>query len=497
MKAVGGSPRVEPEPEERQTQFRWFVTLWVMAFSFHYFEQQPFDVGPVLLAGIPCLLFPSSVAAFAAFLLTGGLVVVIHLPAASNHLVLALMVHLAFAAGAVVILRSRSGPAARRDGAWFVARWVEMVRTPVGITLIVVYFFGVFHKLNTSFFDPSVSCAGSLLNDTFRFQGLDPGRIPSGFVVAGALGTVVVEAMILVCLALARWQRWGVLIGVAFHSLLTWASFYDFAGFVFALYVLLLPRETVMGVRRPETLRQAALAGWAAHAGVSFSAALSQSASSPLGLRWHTLQVATWFFAVAPLVVPLVRASFSPAASRLAPPRWKLRPAWLLLVPVLAFLNGSTSYLGLKTVANYSMFSNLRTEEGRTNHLLPVVGALQIADFQSDTVDVQDIDFPSGIRLGWFERLRGGFYWFQHQTRWARTDTPVRVPWFELRRAVLLWKDAGMRDIRIRYKRGGVEHEVPDAGVDPNLAEPLPPLARRLMAFRAIEDGNGPVLCRW
>ena len=73
----------------------------------------------------------------------------------------------------------------------------------------------------------------------------------------------------------------------------------------------------------------------------------------------------------------------------------------------------------------------------------------------------------------------------------------MRIPWIELRRAVLLWKDAGIPNISLRYVHGGVERKVSDAVADPELAGPLPWAQRRFLAFRAIELAEAPVRCRW
>jgi hypothetical protein len=178
-----GRPSFGPRRESRgRTQFRWFVTMWVMAFSFHYFEQRPLDAWAVMLAGIPCIVAPGSAAAFALFLIVGGSTAAIHLPATSNHIFLALLVHLAFAAGAVAILRSKRR-STRKSGIGFVVSWMEVVRTPAAFVLPIVYFFTVFHKLNSSFFDPRVSCAGTLLGNLFALQGLPRQRIPDEVVV--------------------------------------------------------------------------------------------------------------------------------------------------------------------------------------------------------------------------------------------------------------------------------------------------------------------------
>jgi hypothetical protein len=251
------------------------------------------------------------------------------------------------------------------------------------------------------------------------------------------------------------------------------------------------------GVQSAERLRRFALAGWAAHALVSIGAATADSAASPLGLRWHTLQVLTWLAAVFPMLAPLVIAWFRSGAGRLPWSSWRVSPAALLALPAAAFLNGTTGYLGIKTVANYSMFSNLRTEEGNTNHFFPALMSLEITNFQRDTAEVLAIEFPPEARPRWGVRLRGGMYWIQRQTRWSGDRLPVRVPWIELRRAVVLWKDAGLDGIRLRYSRGEVERDVPHATLDPELAAPLPWWFRKFVAFREIEPEGEPVACRW
>lgn len=72
----------------------------------------------------------------------------------------------------------------------------------------------------------------------------------------------------------------------------------------------------------------------------------------------------------------------------------------------------------------------------------------------------------------------------------------MRVPWIELRRAVLLWRDAGIERVHLRYVREGVERDVPYAEEDPELTEPLAPWTRRFLAFRSIEQEDA-VRCRW
>ncbi len=43
---------------------------------------------------------------------------------------------------------------------------------------------------------------------------------------------MLIEVVVLVCLAVPRLRCWGVLLGVGLHSVLALASFYDFATIV-------------------------------------------------------------------------------------------------------------------------------------------------------------------------------------------------------------------------------------------------------------------------
>lgn len=473
-------------------QLGWFTTLYAMALVFHYSDSAPLVVVPVLVAVLPALLFPSSPAAVGLVLAAGAVVAVLSLPAASNHQVMSLLVALLFGAAALWVLSFR------RWSGTFVERWLDTVRSPAGLVLLVVYAFTVFDKLNTAFFDPPASCGSRLFRQLLGLNGF--GDITLNPVLGQflAVATVVVEAALLVLLAVPRLRRWGVLLGVCFHAVLALASFYDFSTIVFALYVLLTPAQVFADAApRFTPLRRLALAGFGIHVLLSIGSSFSDSPDSPIGLQWHTLLVAAWFVAVGPFMYALVRGYFAAHADDVPSPGWRLRPVLLLLVPLLAFVNGATPYLGLKTVANYSMFSNLHTEEGRTNHLVPGVTAVELTGYQRDTVDVIGLELPEQIHLDALHTVLGGMTYLQRQSRWVSERPPVRIPWLELRRTVLLWQGAGISPIRLAYVRDGVRHVVPDATADPVLGTPLPWWQRHLLAFRAIDSGLGPDHCRW
>ena len=64
------------------------------------------------------------------------------------------------------------------------------------------------------------------------------------------------------------------------------------------------------------------------------------------------------------------------------------------MFPLLVVLNGFAPYLGLKTQTSFSMFSNLITENGKTNHFF-IPSELQIFDYQREIVIIKDTNMKN------------------------------------------------------------------------------------------------------
>src|SRR4030095_15122896 len=72
-------------------------------------------------------------------------------------------------------------------------------------------------------------------------------------------------------------------------------------------------------------------------------------------------------------------------------------PRWLLLFPLVLALHGLTSYLGLRTAGNFTMFSNLRTEGTSSNHLLLGSNPIKVWGYQEDVVRFMEIRHARGL----------------------------------------------------------------------------------------------------
>jgi len=471
-----------------ETPLGLFSVLWAVGAALHDLEDEPLAGLPLYPFAVLLLLYPERIWAIATFALAHAALLFLKLPAAANHSVLALMVDVCLLIGCVHALWS--GPAAsRRRRLW------EALRGPIQATVLVVYGFAVFHKLNSSFFDPEVSCAVTQLAKLFRMHGLHAWPRDLSILGFNMYLTPLAEAAILVLLLWPRFVHVGVLTGLVFHIGVAWARFFDFATVVFALYLFFLPWD---GIER----NAQRIPRWAGRCFVACLVALAATSFYFYGVRmdpvildeprWSlqadTLICLFWTLMILPILLPIFSRREPTPGDR----RWTGAPLpWL--IPAIALLNGATPYLGLKTVANYSMFSNLRTEGGRTNHFLIPAGRLFIANYQNDLVRVESIERVLPDRWPWWVRLSGS----PRDPRWLSEVPGARVPFVEVRRTFQSWRAMGVQSASIEYERNGDEHAVRDAFADAEIMRPMPFWERKLLAFRAVQDDGEESACRW
>src|SRR6185295_16640158 len=388
-----------------------FSRLWVVAAALHHLEARPLAGLPLYPFVVLVLVFPDRLWAIAVFAVAHVSLLALDLPAAANHSVLALLIDVLLLIGCARAARVADPEEAGR------AFW-DALRGPVRATVICVYFFAIFHKLNSSFFDPEVSCATSQLAKVFRLHGLQAWEPAVSTLALNIQVTLVAEAAILVLLLWPRTAHLGALAGLLFHSGLAWASFFDFATVVFAAYLFFFSWDALRE-------RMRAVPRWAVPCFLASLVALSAVSFYLHGLRGNPLIVAGrgasltadtliclfWLVMTWPILLPLFAQR---DAVREDSPWTAVKAAWV--VPAVALINGATPYLGLKTVANYSMFSNLRTEGGRTNHLLVPAGRFALATYQEDIARVSFVYRTAPERWPVWVRIAGGERWVRRNS---------------------------------------------------------------------------------
>lgn len=232
--------------------------------------------------------------------------------------------------------------------------------------LLVMYFFGIFHKINADFLDPVTSCAVALWE-----QMPAPLNAMTGPWVdySSIYGTFVVEGGIAIALLVKRWRHYGIAAGIAFHLLLAMSSYAMYIAFTMlsiAMHSLFVSPNAADRILASESMQ--AFTSRMRNPVYAVAAIIVVLAIGVLAFR-GSYGLASLF--ALPMVLP-----FCWVILRYGKDEGKSRPYGRSAMTIGAvtfaafFLNGAMPYFGLKTAQSLNMFANLRLEQGVSNHLV-------------------------------------------------------------------------------------------------------------------------------
>lgn len=446
-----------PAEGGRHTIFAVLFALYLVAHHFYLYggglEPAKVLAGALFLPGALLLLaWPRSLALFLFNAVLHLAQTVWLMPIFSNHVMISLFLTVGLVWGYL--------------HAAFRARRVQVpaeayydTYAPLGRCLLVVmYLYGTLHKVNSDFLDPAVSCAVMM----WRRYGWPEAIADSGVIHALAIyGTLAVESAAIVMLLTRRFRFWGILLGIAFHGFLGFVppgSIQAYSLLAIMLHGLFLPPETHARFRgnplvealRPYLSRPLARTGTVL-AGAAVWALLPREPA--------------WIVLVGSIVAFVIAYGREHAASARAEPAGTghllISPSWgLNALAILFLLNGLSPYVGFKSAQTITMFSNLTTEQGRTNHVF--LPSVPVFGYQSRVARVIETDHPV---LG----------------RWQRQG--YRMVEFQ----VLDFLERGGHSARFEVV-GRVYAHTPEAPLP--AVEDLPPRwVRNLMMFRPVDPG--------
>jgi len=458
-------------------RFSLFACLWCTAILCHQLYQ-----GRLLVLDPTCLLSfaafwsllrPACLGRFALVLALHVTTVLFELPRVSNHWLLSGITSsgLLLALGPAFLRRREPSPE-RLAGAL----------CSVGAQIVLLYAMVTLAKLNAGFFEPEHSCGA----EHYRRLAAQLPLLPTAAwaIWAAIVGTLAIEGALPVLLLLRRTRTLACAGGWVFHGMLGFNGYWDFSMMAAAYYVPFLPAGLLRGVRAAAAgsphiaaLRQAASPLADNRRALPLAAALvlvppglaALSGASDRELVLAANRAGLWIWFVAWLALGAAaalayRADKAQAASGADDPHaaslgrgWWRSPV-LLLAPLLAFANGLSPYLGLKTENSYTMFSNLRTEGGEWNHYL-VPQQLQVFGLQDELVRVLSSQDP------YLRRLAAGGY---------------RIVPLELRRY-----SAEHPDTALSYETRDGRFSARRAAEDPRLRPP-PAVLAKLLLFRPV-----------
>ena len=414
------SGRIDGERSAAEMQFKLFATLWAIASLFHMAHSSVFDTQfdfALLTLSALYVIFRPSMGGFLLFISLQIFDAFYRMPFTTNHWIFTAFVNVTILHSLVyLIVKHRSFQVNSGD---LLKTFAPLVR----IELIVLYFFAVFHKLNAGFF-----ADGSCATDLLHAQNLDKYiALTPTFFKLNAYLTLIIESLIPLLLCFRMTRSYGILLGLVFHCILSYSSynaFYDFSSMVFAVYFLFTVPELSVQINSYLKELKTKIVRFASPKSFNTRSLIVRIVVFLFGLGIIYIltkkltdfkSVHLYFFWTVYSLLYLFIFIRSQFFGKLTDKQTTQRTSFhwghwsLLLIPIVVFLNGTSPYLGLKTENSYAMFSNLKTENGNSNHFL-IPASVQLFDYQKDVVDVVSSTDPNlqkianaNLSMVWFE----------------------------------------------------------------------------------------------
>lgn len=448
--------------------FQLVAVLWL---PMNLLSSPPTLIGIVELAlmgaCLVVLLKPDSAQAILSLSALNVLDMALTLPHAPNHRMLSAFINLMLlCSGLVLSIRER-----KLDAAKLFALFAPCGR----VSTLILYFFVTFHKINTDFLDPEVSCTAQFYQHILRTLPMLPAQTWVYYTIPWA--TLLVEAAIPILLFFRRTRSAGVILGVVFHSFLAIdveKHFFDFSSTMLALLSLGVDRS---GFQRIWQLAESTPVGaltrlrtlficWYVTA---FLFALFHGSDFMFSVFFAGRQILWWTFDAFAISVCIRGLVPRIGGSELEHP-FCIRSPLLVALAGLVLLNGLTPYLGLKTRSSFDMYANLRVHDGETNHLL-IPRTLDLFGYLEAPVRIITTSDPALM------------------ADYVKED--YLMPYFEFRNYL-----STHQDISIEYARAGQTFTLKRAGDSPEFQAPPSMLARKLLWFRPI-DAHAKNRCQW
>lgn len=347
--------------------FGGFTVLHVIGYLVRYQAAPSWDLFALGMVGFAAVIWPGA-RMFAALIIMSLISGWEQAPVGSNHTMLRNVVVLG---GALLIIVRRGVQVSFADFAVL-----------GGACLMVMYVFGIFHKINTDFLNPEISCGPAL----WAWMPPPLSWIKGAWMDQAAIwGTFIVEGAILIALLTKRFRHAGVVAGIGFHGLLSltnYSMYIPFTSLAIALHALFLSEEGATRIAR------SALGQWA------LNAARSPARILLLLLAFLSVAILTrlGLFVGATIAAGVLLGPVCLAIALYGHGGVRQSPSWAgrTVTAVIAggfFLLCLTPYSGLRTVQSMNMFANLRVEGGVSNHL--IFGPPTMFDHVDDVVTIQ------------------------------------------------------------------------------------------------------------
>lgn len=362
----------------------WHYTSSGSEIANYWFRYDPLVTPLVFLSIISAFIaacYPSKTAALMVMCVSQLIAICLRFPFVADHLVMELFLNLSIL-GAFLYLAVK--------GRTFAVSLDEMFAlfSPIGRwLLIIMYFYGTFHKINPGFMSIDSSCAPPFVTGVPILREL----LGSGWMEYAAIyGVLFLEAIAMLLLLSTRTKYFGMLLGMSFHFIIGisgYGTLAHFSGFALAMHTLFLPSGFGQRIYSeplvPKILKNAASFRVVTILLISLQVVFALH----LGITRQGFLVNALFGIFAVVLMSLV---FKYGQIRPGDTAYRLKsPVFgLNLLSIWFFLHCASPYIGLGTGGTMAMFSGLRTEGGISNHYI-IRSPLPLFSYQDKVIHIE------------------------------------------------------------------------------------------------------------
>ena len=369
------------------TVFTWLLaisTIWhhtsssneVFDYWLHFDPVQTPAVFFAVTTAFIAACYPSSSKIFLLFVGTQILVISTRIPYIPTHVVMELFLYLTiFLSYLYLAYKGRN---------WLIDNSaIFNLFAPTGRwLLLIMYFFGTFHKINPGFLSLDSSCAlpfffGLPLPDVILKQ--------TWAQYSAIYGTLILEFVAMLLLMSSRTKYYGMLLGMPFHFFIgisSYGSLAHFSSFALTLHSLFVPANFGQRII-DDRLISKYLKQRNVFLTITVTVVLLQFLFATLG-SWTLMNILFAIFGLLLMLMIFRHGKIEPDSK----PAYRLSSSFpgANIMSALFFLHCSGPYIGLNTAGVVQMFSGLRTEGNVSNHYI-INKPVQLFQYQKYVVN--------------------------------------------------------------------------------------------------------------
>lgn len=250
------------------------------------------------------------------------------------------------------------------------------------VSLVTIYFYTGFHKLNSDFFNPCVSCVNQINEQFFENFTRVKTTLPAAVSVFFQYATIFVEMILPFGLFWRQTRTVTAILLLGFHAYLGFTVFSDFQAFaIFMIIGSTLDFEKKPDARIGSALRLYILTAMVVLFLKPFLFKFFKDSDFVNFIHGSIFNVGVIFFFV------IYFRNNRAVESSLPKPYF----TYPILVIFVISCWSMKAYFGFGNSANLTMFSNLMTESSRSNHLLIDTKKTKITDWEEDNVLILEL----------------------------------------------------------------------------------------------------------